>query len=235
MSLPAPQLPSDPSATAPDPGAGFAAGPFPPAAGPFCRCCGSVPAVQATVRGHQGFLVVMRFLKLRGPFCRDCGTAVFRDMTAKSLWQGWWGIASMVINPVTMLVNLVALAKIRRLAPPVAGAPGVPLTPGRPLLRRVEILGLLLPVLVVGAIAFTASRDPDYADVGDCVHNGGSDLRPDLGVVDCSGPDAQFRIVARFEVSDAEVCKGYQQTDAAYVQERGSKVYTLCLSEVRSS
>ncbi|MEV8099209.1 hypothetical protein [Kitasatospora sp. NPDC085879] len=155
-------------------------------------------------------------------------------MTARSLWQGWWGIASMVSNPITLIANLVSLARIRSPAPPVPGAPGVPMTPGRPLVKRVEILGLLLPVLLVAAVAWSAQRDPDYADVGDCVHNSGNDLRPDLDVVDCSGTDAEFRIVGRFEVSDASACKAYPESDAAFVLERGSTTYTLCLTQVPS-
>lgn len=91
--------------------------------GPCCRFCGSTPAVNVTVRGHQGFLVMMRFLSLPGPFCRSCGEAAVRRMNLKSLWQGWWGLASLVINPVTMLVNLATLSRIRKLPAPVPPAP----------------------------------------------------------------------------------------------------------------
>ncbi len=78
-----------------------------------CRFCGGYPAVEATVRGHQGLIIIMRFLKLQGPFCRTCGIASVRDMTAKSLWQGWWGIGSAIINPITMLLNIGPMQKFK--------------------------------------------------------------------------------------------------------------------------
>ncbi|RAJ34609.1 hypothetical protein K353_05255 [Kitasatospora sp. SolWspMP-SS2h] len=206
-----------------------ASGPQP---GPFCRFCGSVPAANVTVRGHQGFLVMMRFLRVAGPFCRDCGTATLRRMTADSLWQGWWGVASAVINPVTMLMNLVVWLKLRKLPAPVPGAPGTPLPTGRPLYRRPQVLGLLIPVVAVGALLYSIQQDPDYADVGDCVHNSGSNLSPDVSVVDCGGSDADFRVVGRLSSSDADACTAFPEAEAGYWVDKGSSSYTLCLARV---
>jgi hypothetical protein len=114
-----------------------------------CRFCGSVPAVNATVRGHQGMLILMRFLKLQGPFCRTCGIATVRDMTSKSMWQGWWGVGSSIINPITMLTNIGAWSKFKNLPEPAPGAPGRPMNPGKPLFQRPAALGLLLPFVVI--------------------------------------------------------------------------------------
>src|SRR5690349_5367533 len=50
-----------------------------------CRFCGCVPAANVTFRGHQGMIVIMRFLRLEGPFCRDCGLSTFRRMTSRTL------------------------------------------------------------------------------------------------------------------------------------------------------
>lgn len=102
--------------------------PVPPQPGPYghpavaaapygCRLCGAEPAVQATVRGHQGMLVLMRFLRQEGPFCRDCGFATYRRMSAATLWQGWWGPLSVFITPFTLLMNLGARARFLKLAP----------------------------------------------------------------------------------------------------------------------
>ncbi|MFD9123382.1 hypothetical protein [Kitasatospora sp. NPDC059571] len=214
--------------------------PFPVPSGAWsaCRFCGAVPAVDVTVRGHQGIMVLMRFPRTEGPFCRTCGIAVHRRMTARSLWQGWWGVASLIINPVVLLLNLGALAKIRRLGPPgpgASGAIGTPLRPGRPLLLRVEILGLLLPALIVGGIVLDATTSVDYADVGDCIHTAGESMLPDVAVVDCAGPDAEYRVVARFESVEPDSCTGYPGSDLALGQQRGSTAYTLCLSRVRRS
>ncbi|MER8183286.1 hypothetical protein [Kitasatospora sp. NPDC094015] len=198
--------------------------------GPFCRFCGSVPAVPASIRGHQGILVVMRFLKLTGPFCRTCGIAAHRNMTAKSLVEGWWGIASFVINPLTMLVNLPQRWKISRLAPPVPGAPGRPMDPGKPLYRRIAVLGFLVPLLVVGAIAFMAGRDADFADTGDCLHNSGTRAAPDVTVVDCGDPDADYRLLGKIsDTTDPQACDIYPGTTAVYYKEYRSTRYVLCL------
>lgn len=208
------------------------AAPAPPVGhGPSCRFCGSVPAVNATIRGHQGMLIVMRFLKLKGPFCRRCGIAAHRKMTSDSLWQGWWGIASLIINPVTMVVNLFNRAKINRLAEPVPGAPGTPADPGKPLFLRPAALGLLLPVAIVGGLFFTLHNDPEYAAVGDCVHNSGSEFFPDVSVVDCDNADADFEIIGRFEnTTDTSGCDGFARTQAAYRAEVGHTKYVLCLA-----
>nr|WNW41181.1 hypothetical protein RKE32_28465 [Streptomyces sp. Li-HN-5-13] len=234
MSVPVPPpsaAPSAPPAGA-EPGPGGApAGPgFHP--GPFCRFCGSMPAVEATVRGHQGFLVMMRFLRLPGPFCRDCGTATVRRMTANSLWQGWWGVASMVINPVTMLMNLVTWLKLRKLPAPVPGAPGTPMPTGRPLYLRPQVLGLLVPLAVVGAIVYGVQQDPEYAAVGDCVHNSGTTSSPDVSVVDCGSSDADFRVVGRFSTSTTSACKAVPEAEVGYWVEKGSTSYTLCLARL---
>ncbi|MFD7731082.1 hypothetical protein ACFV6F_11950 [Kitasatospora phosalacinea] len=240
MSIPVPPQQTDPSAaSAPHPEAGY---PYPAGVPyqadptrPHCRFCGSVPAVDVTVRGHQGFLVMMKFLRLPGPFCRDCGTATVRRMTANSLWQGWWGMASALINPFTMLMNLVTWFKLRRLAPPAPGAPGTPMPVGRPLYLRPEILGLLIPVAVIGTIVYGVQGDPDFASAGDCVHNSGTAFSPDVSVVDCGGSDAQYKVLGRVESSSDTACAAFPGRDASYVVTQGSSSYTLCLGLVRGN
>ncbi|MFD7640665.1 hypothetical protein ACFV4P_08420 [Kitasatospora sp. NPDC059795] len=241
------------------PGAEGAVGPQGPFAGPFCRFCGSVPAVEATVRGHQGIVVIMRFLKLGGPFCRDCGLATVRRMTARSMWQGWWGFASMVINPITMLYNLAAWSKIRRLPAPLPGAPGTPAAPGRPLWQRAEVLGLLLPVLLVSALVWNGGHswrdtgsgpaptridvspyptptssvaDPATIKAGDCVRQTGSSSRTFLVVVDCAAPNADAKVVGRSSSTADDACDAFPESDSALVRKDGPNPVTLCLVKV---
>ena len=57
-------------------------------AGPTCRFCGAAPAIETTVRGHQGFLIAMRFLKQKGPFCRTCGIATVRRVRRRRTGRG---------------------------------------------------------------------------------------------------------------------------------------------------
>jgi hypothetical protein len=118
-----------------------------------CRFCGCVPAVQTKFRGHQGFVILMRFLSLEGPFCRDCGLATFRNMTAKTLWQGWYGYFSLFVTPVTVLINVVRRDKVASLPAPQPAPDGsgrAPMDPGKPLLARPgAIIGLCIPFAVV--------------------------------------------------------------------------------------
>ncbi|KOV66293.1 hypothetical protein [Streptomyces sp. MMG1121] len=129
---PYPQAPAAyPSAAAPAPG------------GPGCEVCGAAPAARVTVRGHQGMLIVMRNLWRKGTFCHPCALSVFRKMQSDTMVKGWWGPMSMIITPITLLINLFTLSRIRKLpAPTAAYGPG--LDPGQPVLRRpAGMLGLI--------------------------------------------------------------------------------------------
>ncbi|MCU7722492.1 hypothetical protein ODJ79_02075 [Actinoplanes sp. KI2] len=118
-----------------------------------CRLCGSVPAVDTTFRGHQGMIVMMRFLSTPGPFCRDCGLGVYRHMTSRTLLQGWYGYASVIITPITVLINLIRRGKVARLAPPQPNPHGPsrpPMNPGPSLLARpATYAGLAIPLIVL--------------------------------------------------------------------------------------
>ncbi|WP_405704061.1 LppU/SCO3897 family protein [Streptomyces sp. NBC_00069] len=165
-----------------------------------CRLCGGLPAAPATVRGHQGMLVLMRFLRQEGPFCRDCGLATYRRMSADTLWQGWWGPLSFFITPVTLLMNLGARAAFLRLAPPTGGFRPA-LEPGRPLLRRplalaflvvIALIALTPPTLVL--IGLTAGEEkPPALITGQCVRNEGDWHDQKLLTTDCGSVNAEYR------------------------------------------
>jgi hypothetical protein len=198
-----------------------------------CRFCGGFPAVDATVRGHQGMIVLMRFLKLQGPFCRTCGIATVRDMTAKSMWQGWWGIGSSIVNPISMLTNIGPWSKFKNLPEPAPGAPGRPMDPGKPLFKRPAILGLLLPVALIALIVFANLKSVSNADVGQCVVNKGTAGSPDVKTVDCGSSDAEYRIVGKLDdTTDGKQCEQFADAETFYYYERGSTKYTLCLAPV---
>ncbi|WP_242587123.1 hypothetical protein [Streptomyces sp. MST-110588] len=113
-----------------------------------------------TFRAHQGVLLWMRFSSLQGPFCRPCGTAVFREMTGKTLWQGWWSPLSLVLfTPGTLIINGVALARINKLSAPVPGQPGQQLQPGTPVLRRPTSLAVILPLIWAGWVIANIIND----------------------------------------------------------------------------
>ena len=155
---PLPYGASPPSAGAPyAPAAGYG-----PVAVVACRLCGSVPAAPATFRGHQGFVIIMRFLSMAGPFCRDCGMATFRRMTSRTLVQGWYGWASFVITPITVLINLLRRGRVAHLGAPRPNpyAPSrPPLDPGPRLLQRpLTIVGLAVPFALVMLLILLAGQ-----------------------------------------------------------------------------
>ena len=128
-----------------------------------CRFCGSVPAVSTTFRGHQGMIVLMRFLRMEGPFCRDCGLGTFRLMTSRTLVQGWYGYGSFIITPITVLINLVRRNKVAKLPPPQPnpfGPSRPPMNPGKRLLARpMTWFGLCVPLVVLGLILIAVFSD----------------------------------------------------------------------------
>ncbi|MFD7155189.1 hypothetical protein ACFV9C_11340 [Kribbella sp. NPDC059898] len=171
----------------------------------------------------------MRFLKLQGPFCRTCGVASVRDMTSKSLWQGWWGIGSSIINPITMLMNIGPMQKFKKLPEPTPG-PGRPMDPGKPLFQRPAIVMLLVPFAVIALLIVTNLNSVENkAQVGACVVNKGTSSSPDVKVVDCSSSDAEYRVIDKLNSTDESQCG--DNADATYVDEKAD--YTLCLAKIK--
>jgi hypothetical protein len=178
-------------------------------------------------------IILMRFLKLQGPFCRTCGIASVRDMTSKSLWQGWWGVGSSIINPITMLMNIGPMQKFKSLPEPQPG-PGRPMDPGKPLIQRPAMLMLLLPIALIALIVVANLNSTEAkANVGACVVNNGTSTNPDVKVVDCTSSEAEYKIVGRIDDStDDSQCDQYN-AEASYVSEDRSSKYTLCLIHVK--
>jgi hypothetical protein len=194
-----------------------------------CRFCGGYPAVDTTVRGHRGMIVVMQWRSMRGPFCRTCGTAAVRDMSAKTLWQGWWGYGSSIITPITLIRNLFAHNKIKALPAPAPGQPGPQMDPGKPLLQRPAAIMFLVPVavlVVIIAAVVAGSSDATYASVGDCVVNKGTDANPDVHVATC-GPGTYLVDQKLSGTTSDTNCP--QSDPASYTQQEGSDEFVLCL------
>ncbi len=155
-----------------------------------CQNCGCSPAAEMTFRGHRGMILVMQFLKERGTYCRTCGLAIFRTMTSRTLVQGWWGWASFIITPFILLYNLFARRKLNNLtepAPALDGSSGMPWNPGRPVYQRATIVGLLIPLAVVGAIGYAIATGGAENKIGQCVVSTAGGTEVDF--VDCSEPN----------------------------------------------
>ena len=134
-----------------------------------CKLCGSTPAANMTIHEHNGRLLWMVHKTNKGPFCRDCGTALLRHHQNSTLFQGWFGIFSFFITPITLLLNLGPWRKIKALGPPqrdpnVESKIPAPLNPGKPLLRRPGpyVAGVVVAVVAV----FLGVKS---ADTGGCL------------------------------------------------------------------
>ncbi|MFG2827966.1 hypothetical protein ACGFWI_10955 [Streptomyces sp. NPDC048434] len=182
----------------------------------------------------------MRFLSRRGMFCRSCGLAVYREMSAKTLWQGWWSPLSVAITPLTLLMNLGPRGRFRKLAPPVGGfRPS--LDPGKSLLRRpaamlflvpMALVVVAIPVLFVGGVFIEGAgigKVPTLA-VGDCVRNEGDWQDQDLEVVDCGSADAKYKVTRRLDGSKHQCADGEMLADLEYSPDKAT---VSCLAPAR--
>lgn len=63
------------------------------------------------------------------------------------------------------------------------------------------------------------------------MHASGSELFPDVSIVDCGSADANYEVIARLDdTTDTSGCDRFATTAAAYRAESGHTKYVLCLS-----
>lgn len=94
----------------------------PPLTDSACRVCHRGPTASTTLHQHRGAMGRPQHSVLRGPLCRQCGLIAWRRMTLRTAALGWWGVVSVVVTPVTLAINTVALVRLLR----VPAAPAVP-------------------------------------------------------------------------------------------------------------
>ncbi|WP_371497720.1 hypothetical protein OG871_17370 [Kitasatospora sp. NBC_00374] len=97
------------------------------------------------------------------------------------------------------------------------------------------LLGLLGAVVVlvaaVVAIGFAVKDDPSIAEVGNCVHNAGSDTKPNVSIVDCGAANADFKVLKVVQGKDDKECEAVEGFEAAYSEESSSDSFILCLGK----
>ncbi|WP_369195644.1 DUF6508 domain-containing protein [Streptomyces djakartensis] len=155
----------DPADPDPDPASGVAAAAHPTVAPPaelpdpallMCRFCGGSPAVDVAFRAHRGLVLLLGFRRTDGPMCLTCGLAVYRALTAHTLAWGWWSPLSLFLfAPLTLVRNVLAVRKVKRLPAPGPGTLGPRYDPGVPVRRRPRAYIALIPVLWVLFLAVT--------------------------------------------------------------------------------
>ena len=137
-----------------------------------CQQCGRGPAASVTFQGDNR----RPGTRLSGRFCHDCGIATFRTATAWCLTRGWLSRLSVVVVPLSVVANLTARHDVARLGPPQPlSARGSSLPLGRTLWLRWQILGALIPPLLVmssiGSVvwAINARHTAARQTVGKCL------------------------------------------------------------------
>jgi len=197
-----------------------------------CRFCGSYPAKKATFRGHRGIIVVMQFLTQKGPFCRDCGISTFRDMTSKTLVQGWWGYASFIITPFILFLNLFQRSKFKDMPAPHPAPDGnsvAPMPVGKPVFLRPTMAGLLVPLIAIGAIGYAVATGAGSAQsyVGQCIKVAADD---NVDFVSCDKPnDGQVIAVVENESECSAEATGVVERMSRSRSGRETKLDVLCI------
>jgi len=160
-----------------------------------CQHCGSSPAATVTFEGDNKRRSPAQTIS--GRFCRDCGIATFRATTAWCLTRGWLSLYSVVTVPLVVTANLSARREVARLGRPQSSSsrgPSLPL--GRTLWLRWQILGALIPPLLVassiGSVlwAINARHTAEKQTVGKCVMmtQNPPSIFLDTKIVSCDGP-----------------------------------------------
>ncbi len=129
--------------------------------------------------------------------------------------------------------------------PQQAGQPGFP-PPGAPVpppsrsngfkKKLLSIVGVIVVALAIGGVKwYLGQSDAETTAVGDCMHNEGTQISPDLKTVDCSSSDAEFEVVEKFDnTSDDSKCKAVKEATISYYQTGSSShQVVLCLKEVK--
>jgi hypothetical protein len=104
--------------------------------------------------------------------------------------------------------------------------------PGRRLLRPLAT-GVALIICGIwwflGRGSTTGDNAVTAAVVGDCLHNDGTVSSPEMKVVKCGGPTAQFKVEEKYYTDQDCENRDYSQ----YQQTRNGRVtYSLCLSDI---
>jgi hypothetical protein len=126
---------------------------------------------------------------------------------------------------------------------PAQGAPIPPAPPARRGGKKaLKIVGGVLVAVIIALVKFggvfgitwfMSRDDAETTSVGACMHNNGTNSKPDLEEVDCSSSEAQYKVVQKHDfTSDINKCTD-PSAPIAYWQTGGGHDVVLCMSEVK--
>ena len=74
----------------------------------YCQICGATaPTKQVTFMQNIGLVVVGLRSSTRGMLCRRCIDSQFWTKTLVTFFLGWWGLISLFVTPVFLIINVV--------------------------------------------------------------------------------------------------------------------------------
>lgn len=71
---------------------------------------------------HVGMIIVGFTTRMNGKMCKRCIDRLFRRYTLITLAFGWWGLHSVVLTPILLLLSVYAWVRSRSLEAPAPGA-----------------------------------------------------------------------------------------------------------------
>ncbi|MFI6341091.1 hypothetical protein [Streptomyces sp. NPDC050535] len=126
---------------------------------PQCHICLAQPVAVKEIRSHTGLVFWGRTRTIAEPLCRQCGIALVRTMTTRTLWQGWWGVLSLLFHtPAALAQNSAAYRQFRDLPASLPPPGRRSLALGKPVLRRPQAYVALLPLAGTLALATVLIR-----------------------------------------------------------------------------
>jgi hypothetical protein len=116
------------------------------------------------LKSHAGFLLWRTTSEVNENFCRSCGTGVFREIQARNITRGPWGIMSFFASIMALFGNTGRYSTFKSGAD--APTPPHPVSEsvleGRPILRRSSVLIVLGIILAVVALIVSNLSEPSY-------------------------------------------------------------------------
>ncbi|MFB6823620.1 hypothetical protein ACFCXA_18755 [Streptomyces virginiae] len=109
---------------------------------------------------------------------------------------------------------------------------------GMGVLKILKIIGVVAVLIAVGVGYFLSQDDADHAKAGDCLKNNGTQISPDLQVVECGGATAEYKVVqVHQDTLDTAKCEnvsdiGYQEQTSGGRRSSGKK-FVLCIDKIK--
>jgi hypothetical protein len=133
--------------------------------GALCAACDRYPTRPLRLKSHSGFLLWRTVSEIDQEFCRSCGTGIFREVQARNITRGPWGIISFFSTILALFGNTGRFATFKSgLDTPMPPHPvSERVFEGRPVLLRRNVIMVL--GIIVAAIAFVVANisEPSYS------------------------------------------------------------------------